>query len=148
MPVLLISGERPCDIIWQGADIPMKVIGRQALLMCAAVMATQSAPAAAPQDEIDHLIAYVERSHCRFVRNGVSTDSTAAAAHLRRKYRYAKGRITSADEFIDHVASSSSMTGKPYLVQCQEQPAEESRLWLHKELTGYRAAHAGSSGGA
>ncbi|MDR3153119.1 MAG: YfeK family protein [Deltaproteobacteria bacterium] len=51
-----------------------------------------------------------------FVRNGSKYPVSRAVSHLRSKLSRAKNRISTAEEFIDHVASVSSVSGKPYSV--------------------------------
>src|SRR2546423_15579406 len=97
-------------------------------------LAAHAAAATSAQAEVARLIAYVDQSTCTFIRNGSKGDSHAAAAHLRQKYRYAQNRVETAEQFIDYLASGSSLTGKPYLVECPGQQRERSRDWLRKEL--------------
>ncbi|MDR1658532.1 MAG: DUF5329 domain-containing protein [Deltaproteobacteria bacterium] len=52
-----------------------------------------------------------------FIRNGREYDVERAVNHLRRKLRGAKDKITTAEEFVDQVASGSSASGKPYLIR-------------------------------
>jgi hypothetical protein len=103
------------------------------------VSVLQCAAAASAVSEVDHLIAYVDQSGCAFIRNGSPADSHAAAAHLRQKQRFANGRVKTAEQFIEHIASGSSMSGKPYLVECPGETAQESGPWLSKELQHFRA---------
>jgi hypothetical protein len=103
-------------------------------------LAAHSAAAMPAEGEVDQLIGYVDQSTCTFIRNGSKGDSHAAAAHLRQKYRYAQGRVQTAVQFIDHIASGSSLTGKPYWVECPGQQREQSAAWLRKELARLRAS--------
>lgn len=102
-------------------------------------MLTVSVQAAPP--EIDSLLAGLERSGCRFQRNGTWYDAAKAADHLRAKRAYLekKGKIGSAEDFIRLAASGSSMTGKPYRVACPAQPEVESKVWLEERLRSLRA---------
>src|SRR5690348_12259160 len=94
------------------------------------VSAVQSAAGVPAPSEVDHLIAYVDQSGCAFIRNGSPADSHAAAAHLRQKYRFANGRVKTAEQFIENIATGSSMTGRPYLVDCPGNKVQESGPWL------------------
>lgn len=75
---------------------------------------------AAPTDAEDAAIQYVIDSvknapaGTKFVRNGKAYDAPKAADHLRTKYWWAKKKLSTADEFIQYVASSSSKTDEPY----------------------------------
>lgn len=100
-------------------------------------------PAISPQEEVEHLFQYLQKSGCRFNRNGSWYSSEKAVDHLRRKYTYLvkKGIFTTAESFIEKGASASSMTGTPYQVQCDSLPPTPSGLWLTAELKRYRQAH-------
>lgn len=52
-----------------------------------------------------------------FVRNGDEHTCDEAVSHLRLKLGNTRNRIDTAEQFIDKVASSSSITGKPYIVK-------------------------------
>lgn len=92
--------------------------------------------------EIDGLLARLAASHCRFQRNGVWHTADAAQVHLRRKLDHlaSRGAIASTEEFIERAATRSSVSGRPYLVECGGQPALSSHAWLHAELGALRAA--------
>jgi hypothetical protein len=111
--------------------------GVLALAACAA----NAAPDARTEAEIRGLLAFVERSGCAFVRSGTLYDGAAARKHLERKYDSARPMLSTADQFVVHVASRSSVTGEAYRVRCgaSEQPA---RGWLETELARMRAAAA------
>jgi Family of unknown function (DUF5329) len=101
----------------------------------------QAAPDARAQREIDALLAFVASSDCTFVRGGTSYPGPEASKHLARKLGSARSMISTADAFVDHVASASSMTGEPYRVRCrgQERPARD---WLREELARLRRGEA------
>jgi hypothetical protein len=93
--------------------------------------------------EIDHLMAYMETSGCRFYRNGTwYVDPKAVREHVETKYRYfmGKGRINSTEDFIKWSATKSEMSGKPYLVKCGDGSEEPLSQWLTDELNRYRKA--------
>jgi hypothetical protein len=95
--------------------------------------------------EIDHLLAFIASSPCRFVRNGEEYDAAAARAHIARKYDYAKRWIQTAEQFIEYTATMSSTTGKPYRVICpgHEEPSAD---WLMRELARFRAGSGSGDG--
>ena len=115
------------------------------ILLAAAALAAllaapaQAAPDARAQREIDHLLAFVASSECRFVRGGVEHEAREARDHLARKLDVARPLIGSADAFVDHVASGSSLTGEPYRVRCGEREST-AKAWLAGELARYRRA--------
>ncbi|MBW8886194.1 MAG: DUF5329 domain-containing protein [Fibrobacteres bacterium] len=100
-------------------------------------------PTKSPQEEVEHLFQYLQKSGCRFNRNGSWYSSEKAVDHLRRKYAYLvkKGLFTTAESFIDKGASTSSMSGTPYQVQCDSLPPAPSGAWLTAELKRYRLAN-------
>lgn len=115
---------------------------RQALLLLAVPLtALAGEPSPVAKTEIDHLLAYLERSGCEFSRNGSWYDAAKARAHLDEKYQYLvkKGMVSSAEDFIGRAASESSVTGKAYQVRCAGAAPVPSALWLKSELTRYRA---------
>ena len=81
------------------------------------------------------LLRDVETSSCRMERNGELHESKAAAEHLRMKLERSGRPGMSAEQFIDRVASGSSVSGKPYRVLCPGQPPVDSRVWLRARLS-------------
>jgi Family of unknown function (DUF5329) len=102
----------------------------------------QTEPSAAKslESEVNHLFAYLEHSGCRFERNGKWHTSQEAAAHLRKKFAHLRkrGDIADAADFIAKGATGSSMSGKPYRVQCGDAQPVPSATWLGDELARYR----------
>lgn len=122
----------------------VRTISGCVLLLLASGWATATAadPEVATEQEIAHLILYLQRSGCEFNRNGSWYDPPKAVEHIERKYRYLIKRemIDSAEQFIDRAASRSSMSGKAYLVKCGDSEPVESAVWFGEELTRFRAA--------
>lgn len=85
----------------------------------------------APEEmaRIDHLCETVARSKgMSFVRNGKEHSSDDAATFLREKLKAMGDEVTTAEEFIDKIATKSSMSGKPYIVRFadgREMPSAE-----------------------
>jgi len=79
-----------------------------------------------------HSVEVLPGAH--FIRNGNSYDGKAAADHLRSKRNYAGSRIKTAEEFIQGIASRSSMSGLPYKVQFADGHTEDSEVYFHDEL--------------
>ncbi len=106
-------------------------------VLAAALLAPALARAlsAADAGRVERLIEHVGRqSGVSFVRNGEAFDAQRAARHLRMKLEFAAGRVRSVDEFIDHVASRSSTTGRPYLVRLADGSEVPAAQWLRAEL--------------
>ena len=100
-----------------------------------------AATSAMAQNEIDHLLRFVEESKCEFYRNGIGYDSKQAQTHLRRKYESLEKHklIVSAEDFVEKVATKSSASGYDYQIQCSGQAVVSSRQWFSDELARYRA---------
>jgi hypothetical protein len=88
--------------------------------------------AGAPE-EIASLLLFVEQSECTFMRNGKHYDAPEARRHIEKKYNYFKDRIHTAEEFIQYSATKSTMSGKPYRVECNGVGMTSSD-WLYAEL--------------
>lgn len=105
------------------------------LASCAA--AAVPAPAGV-RAEIDALFRKLQAPGCEFSRNGSWHSGADAQAHLTRKLEYLEGKnlIKTTEDFIALAASTSSSSGKPYLVRCGggSAAAVESKAWLHEQL--------------
>ena len=86
--------------------------------------------------EIDALLSRLEASSCTFNRNGTWYPATEAKSHLLRKLKYLedRGMVRTTEQFIELAGSSSSTTGKPYLVKCGSGAAVESGAWMQSQL--------------
>ncbi len=104
-----------------------------ALLLCGHAMA---ATPAATVSEVTQLMNAIEQSGCKFSRNGAWYSGAEARAHLQKKFEYLdkKGMITSTESFIEKGASTSSMSNKPYEMQCPGTPQVTSAQWLTAQL--------------
>jgi hypothetical protein len=103
--------------------------------------AAGAAPPAMVQQEVNYLLGYIGNSGCEFNRNSTWNDAKAAEAHAREKYDYlaALGWIGTTRDFIDKVASASSLSGQAYAIRCGDGPVMPSGRWLNEELARYRA---------
>lgn len=93
---------------------------------------------ASMQDEINHLLNFIETSDCIFIRNGSRHDPEQAVKHIERKYNYLKKRIKNTEDFIKGAATKSSLSGRPYLTICNGKEMETAD-WLGTELMKYRS---------
>jgi hypothetical protein len=107
-------------------------------LACCLAFSAQAAPENA-DTEIHYLLDFVAASQCTFVRNGTEHSSVDAADHLRLKYSRGGRYATTAEGFIDNLATESSWSGEPYRVTCGGKTEPTSR-WLHRALAGHRGA--------
>ncbi|MEK7270162.1 MAG: DUF5329 family protein [Planctomycetota bacterium] len=99
-------------------------------------------PAAAltEREKIDRLLAAIESADVVFIRNGSEHGPKAAASHLRGKLSSAGDRVKTARDFIEHLASRSSFSGKPYLIRTKDGAQIPSREWLLKALANIEAS--------
>ncbi|KQZ32714.1 hypothetical protein ASD58_08855 [Duganella sp. Root1480D1] len=120
----------------------MRKILAMAMALALACSGAQAAPLPAPaRAEVDALLTRLQSSGCQFNRNGSWYSGADARTHLLRKLDYLekKDMIKNADQFIDLGASTSSSSGKPYMVKCGTAAPVESKAWLGAELKAIRA---------
>jgi hypothetical protein len=87
------------------------------------------------EQKIERLIAKVESATgAVFVRNGVEHSPIDAAKHLRQKLEAAAGRIETASQFIDVIASKSSISGEDYKIWYSDGRTETAATFLRDEL--------------
>ena len=104
---------------------------------CLILANPETARAIRPNEQlrIDMLIEAVDRdSTLIFIRNGSEHTAQEAASHLRLKLRRAGNRISTAEEFIDHLATSSSFSKKPYMVRILEEDPKPAGPFFHQLL--------------
>ena len=89
--------------------------------------------AAGTTEEIASLLIFIEQSECIFIRNGKHYDALEAREHIEKKHAYYKERMTTAEDFILYSATKSSITGKPYMVICNDVNMLTSE-WLYAKL--------------
>jgi len=97
------------------------------------------------QNEIDHLLKFVENTECQYERNGTSHTGKDAAEHIKKKYEYFKDKIDSTEKFIELSATKSTMSGKYYMILCKGNSKIKSQDWLLQELTQYRKKNSGTN---
>ena len=81
-------------------------------------------------DEINYLISLVGESGCTFIRNGKRYLGRDARAHLNSKRRRNAHLFDSAEEFIEMIASKSSMSGELYLISCKGKDQQTAGEWF------------------
>lgn len=124
------------------------LIAVQSLLVISLASAAPVAPSM--RAEIDALLAILENSACEFNRNGVWHSAREAKAHLLSKLEYLerKNAVASTEQFIERGATSSSYSGKPYLVRCANADPVASSEWLTTMLKTIRSAQPAASSGS
>jgi hypothetical protein len=91
-------------------------------------------------DEIEYLITAIGGSGCDFIRNGKRQRAAEAERHVRMKYRRAPRHATTAERIIERLASRSSMSRRPYLMDCPDSDPTPSGDWLSDKLAEYRSS--------
>lgn len=95
------------------------------------------------EEEVEYLVTTVGESNCTFIRNGKRHSAVDAEDHLRMKYRRGKRYAPTTEKFIERLASASSMSRKPYFMECDGQEAVPSGEWLMAQLVDYRSKGSG-----
>jgi hypothetical protein len=88
--------------------------------------------------EIDELISYIGTAGVHFIRNGTEHSGAEGAQHLRDKLARAGNRVKTTEDFITGVASTSYITGKPYLVKFADGHTQPTGDWLRAHLAEVR----------
>ncbi|AZN37713.1 DUF5329 domain-containing protein [Iodobacter ciconiae] len=90
------------------------------------------------EQEVNALLQFIEKANCTFIRNGSNYSAKEGADHMRDKFNKTRDKLKSADDFIEHIASSSYFSGKPYQIQCGQAAAKATGPWLSSELSRIR----------
>lgn len=69
-----------------------------------------------------------------FIRNGKEYGSAEAADHLRGKWKATADRVRTAEQFIEFLATKSSISGKPYEIRLKDGTVVPSARWLTERL--------------
>ncbi|MEX1230595.1 MAG: DUF5329 family protein [Planctomycetaceae bacterium] len=107
------------------------------VLIPASVTLSDDAPAKSltETEKITALIDHVENlEKTKFIRNGSAYDAKTAADFLRRKWKSRKSKIKTANDFIEQVATKSSISGKPYLIRFDDGNETKSGEYLREQL--------------
>ena len=92
------------------------------------------------QPEIEFLLTSVAKSDCRFIRGGSEYGGREAADHLRLKLSKAGSRVQTAEDFIEGIASKSSLTGRAYQIRLADGKVVPSGQWFRDTLAKRRAS--------
>lgn len=111
---------------------------RRSFLTAAVSLVAFGALAGPPPQEqtrIERLIRMIElRKDMKFIRNGSEYDCADAAKFLRGKLESMGKEVTTAREFIERIASRSSMSGEPYHVKFADGKTMLASQFLTEEL--------------
>ena len=99
------------------------------------IISETNSEALTEEQKIDRLIAAMGAlDGAVFLRNGGEHSPMDAAKHLRQKLEVATSGITSATQFIDLVASESSITGEEYKIRFADGRTVLVGHYLREEL--------------
>jgi hypothetical protein len=88
------------------------------------------------KQKIEYLIQSIEKlDGAKFYRNGDWHTPKEAADHLRLKLENAGSRIKTAQQFIDKLASESSMSGLSYKIKFKDGTVVESKVFFYQQLS-------------
>lgn len=112
---------------------------RRSFLVSATTLLALTGAAAVPppheQTRIEKLIRFVEtRKDMKFIRNGTEYSCADAGKLLRGKLESMGKDVSTAREFIDRIATKSSMSGKPYEVKFGDGKTMLASQFLAEEL--------------
>jgi len=97
--------------------------------------AQASPPKPTEQQKIEQLIQAVEQlKEAEFIRSGVAYTAAQAASHLRMKRKRAGGKVKTAQDFIDGIAPTSYLSGKPYYITFKDGRQVTSREFFEGKL--------------
>lgn len=139
--ILVPPAHRPAMAVATFAGAPVRRCSILLALLFLTLSTGHTAPLApAVKAEAGALLTRLESSGCKFNRNGTWYSGQEARGHLQRKLEQVQEqeKVPTTEAFIEMAASKSSMTGKPYLVQCPGEAPVASALWLATQLTAIR----------
>jgi hypothetical protein len=108
-----------------------------ALFLSLAAFSLSPAWALSPQESerVEKFLTLLgQRTDLVFIRNGKEYPVNKAVSHLRRKLKNSADKLTSAEQFLDNVASGSSISGQPYLIRRPGGANEKAGPFFHELL--------------
>lgn len=115
-----------------------RFFGATLWLMLALLLLNIPAHADTHEAEIQFLIDTIGRDGCRFVRNDRRYSNRDARAHLKSKWELNEQYVTSAEDFIEKLASYSVTTGEPYRIRCRGGQEQAAGDWFRSLLAMFR----------
>ena len=111
------------------------------IMVCAGRAADAPVTPLSEAEKIEKLIVSVESLEgAVFIRNGSEYTAKDAGSHMRRKLKSAGSRITTAEQFIDHLGTKSSRSGEPYRMRLADGTTTTLRDHFLKELEKIKVA--------
>ncbi|WP_265497503.1 DUF5329 family protein [Providencia rustigianii] len=107
------------------------------LVILLTVFVTTNALALSPEEKTrtEALLAELgKQQNLTFTRNGSGHSAADAESHLRLKLGKTEKRLKTTEQFIDNVASKSSITGEEYQVTDAQGKVTSANQYLHDLL--------------
>ncbi|WP_369308389.1 DUF5329 family protein [Providencia rettgeri] len=107
------------------------------LVLFLGIFVTTQALALSPEEKTrteSLLVELGKQQKLVFMRNGTEHSAADAEAHLRLKLRKTEKRLNTTEQFIDNVASKSSITGEVYQVKDAQGNVFSANQYLHDLL--------------
>jgi len=93
-------------------------------------------PAVNEKQKIAALLSVIEGAKdVTFIRNDSEYPSSAARRLMEAKMERAAGRINTAQDFIEQVATKSNTSGRAYMIKLADGRTTESAFWLRARLS-------------
>jgi len=108
-----------------------------ALVLFLGIFVTTQALALSPEEKVrtESLLTELgKQQNLTFTRNGTEHNAADAESHLRLKLRKTEKRLNTTEQFIDNVASKSSITGEIYQVKDAQGNVLPANQYLHDLL--------------
>ncbi len=86
------------------------------------------------EQKISYVINSLGRMDAVFVRNGSEHSPAEAMQHLNMKRKKAGKQIKTCRQFIQEVASKSTVSGDPYMIKFKDGHTETAESYLLKQL--------------
>lgn len=104
-------------------------------LLCLALPSLALALSLQEEERVEAMLQALSRKkNMRFIRNRTEYDAEKAVSHLRLKLGNTRNRLRTAEQFVDNVASRSSMSGKEYMIRTGDAAPQPAGPVLRKLL--------------
>lgn len=104
------------------------------MVMCWSMMVPlvyASVRSEAEQWKINALLHAIQEADVHFMRNGKIYTASEAYEHLSHKLLAAGSKVQTVQEFIEKIASRSSLSGENYQVVLTDGKTIPASVWLH-----------------
>ena len=106
-----------------------------AFLAYVSMMAQDAPKPLTEAQKIEKLIVAVgQLQEAEFIRNGTAYPTDQAVSHLRTKLKNAGKKVKTVQDFIDGIASSSSLSGEPYQIKFKDGRQITAKAFLEAKL--------------